>query len=198
MADNTTIVVSVGGYQDAIVAAIKASFPDFVVVEFDREETDRDPLEAADLPAILLDLSEFEHAHDDERNDGRLAMHARIEAHIIIGYRTAKAKTAARAAAGTLAAWMRLRRFIGTDCWTEPAQVIGAYRDEFRPGMDRFVVWRVEWSQVVQLGESIYPEVPGKLGTPVYSFAPDIGLGHEDDYSPVIPPGAIPPGSITQ
>lgn len=186
---NDPIAVTVSGFQDTVVSAIKAAFPDFVTVEFDREEDDRDPLEAADLPAILLDVTEFEHEHDDDRGNGLLAMRARVEARVIIGYRTTKAKTAARTAAGTMAAWLRLKRFKSDTCWTEPAQVIGAYRDDFQPGMDRYVVWRVEWVQVLQLGTDIYAgDFDGVTpGNPSFSFSPDIGAGHEDAYTPLIP-----------
>jgi hypothetical protein len=189
----TETVVSVQAYQDAVVAQIQSAFPDFKTVAFDREEVDRDALEAADLPAILLDLSEFENEGVEDRGTGQLAMRARIEARLIIGYRTTRAKTAARTAAGCLAAWLRLKRFTGDNVWTEPAYVIGAYRDDFAPGCDRYVVWRVEWTQVLQLGESIWQDAGVMPSNPTYSFAPDIGLGHESDYQPIFPAGAPTP-----
>ncbi|KWI69675.1 hypothetical protein [Burkholderia ubonensis] len=188
MATNT--VVQVSAYQDAVVAKIRAAFPDFKTVEFDREEVDRDELEACDLPAILLDLNEFEEASEDDRGNGQSPMRGRVEARVVIGYRTARAKTAARAAAGTLAAWMRLRRFTGENVWTEPAKVIGAYRDDFSPGMDRYTVWRVEWAQVLHLGEDVWKDGGPTPGNPTYSFAPDIGLGNEAHYQPLLPSGA--------
>jgi hypothetical protein len=185
-------IVQVSGVKDAIVAAIQATFPDFKLVAFDREETDRDELDATDLPAVLLDLSEFEEEPDCDRANGLIPLRARFEARVIVGYKTARAKTAAQAAAATMAAWLRLKRFNSASCWTEPAHVIGAYRDEFHPMADRYVVWRIEWAQVIQFGTDIYADDAGVAGIPTYSFAPDIGLGHEADYKPLLPQvGAI-------
>ncbi|HDR9259626.1 TPA: hypothetical protein QDB21_005648 [Burkholderia vietnamiensis] len=189
----TETVVQVSAYQDAVVAQIQAAFPDFKTVEFDREELDRDELEGADLPAILLDLSEFEESSEDDRANGQLPMRGRIEARVIVGYRTTRAKTAARSAAGTLAAWLRLKRFTGANVWTEPARVIGAYRDDFAPGCDRYVVWRVEWTQVLHLGENVWQDGGTTPSNPTYSFAPDIGLGNESSYQPVFTQGAPTP-----
>ncbi|WP_296652879.1 hypothetical protein [Paraburkholderia sp.] len=188
----TETVVDISAYQDAVVAQIQATFPDFKTVEFDREETDRDELEGVDLPAILLDLTEFENEGVEDRGTGQLSMRGRLEARVIIGYRTTKAKTAARTAAGALAAWLRLKRFTGANVWTEAAQVIGAYRDDFAPGCDRYVVWRVEWTQVLQLGQDIWAaDFDGTTpANPTYSFSPDIGAGNESAYQPVMPPGA--------
>lgn len=183
----TETVVRVGAYQDAVVAQIKAAFPDFVTVEFDREEIDRDELKSEDLPAILLDLSEFENEDVEDRGTGQLAMRARVEARVIVCYRTARAKTAARTAAGTLSAWLRLRRFTGENVWTQAAQVIGAYRDDFASDCDRYVVWRVEWTQVLQLGESIWQDGGVKPKKISYSFAPDIGKRHEAAYQSLVP-----------
>lgn len=189
MATETTVDIS--AFQGAVTAQIQATFPDFKTVEFDREETDRDELEAADLPAILLDLSEFEAEGAEDRGTGQLSMRGRCEARVIIGYRTTRAKTAARTAALALAAWLRLKRFNGENVWTEAAQVIGAYRDDFAPGCDRYVVWRVEWTQVLQVGQDIWAgDFDGTTpGNPSYSFAPDIGAGNESAYQPVMPPG---------
>ncbi|RQQ37066.1 hypothetical protein [Burkholderia stagnalis] len=189
----TETIVSVAAYQDTVVAKIQAAFPDFKTVEFDREENDRDELEAGDLPAILLDLNEFEEAPEADRGTGQLPMRARVEARVVIGYRTARAKTAARTAAGCLAAWLRLRRFVCEGVWTEAAQVIGAYRDDFAPGMDRYVVWRVEWAQVLHLGASVWKEAGAIPKNPSFSFAPDIGLGNEACYQPLFPQGVPTP-----
>lgn len=182
-------IVQISGVKDAIVAAIVAAFPDFKLVAFDREEISRDDLDADELPAILLDLSEFEDEPDCDRANGLIPLRARFEARVIVGFKTARAKTAAQAAAASMAAWLRLKRFNSPSCWTEPAHVIGAYRDEFHPAADRYVVWRIEWTQVIQYGTDIYAEDGTTPGNPSFSFAPDIGLGHEDDYTPLFPQG---------
>lgn len=182
------IEVTISSFQAAIVAQIKAQFPAYVIVEFDREETDRDQIEAADLPAVLLDLTEFEPEADDDPGTGQMAMRCRLEARVIIGYRTAAAKTTARGLAGDLATWLRLKRFTTADCLTEPAHVIGAYKDDFQPGLDRYVVWRVEWTQIINLGTNIYYDAGGPVPDVLYGIAPDIGLGNEDKYQHLFGP----------
>jgi hypothetical protein len=178
------IEVTIAGFQDAVCAELQAAFPDFKLVEFDREEDDRDELEPEDLPALLLDLTEFEHAEDDDRGTGQQPMRCRLEARLILPYRTARAKTAARTMAAAIASWLRLKRFTAEGVRTEQAQVIGAYRDEFA-GQDRYVVWRVEWTQILQLGTNIYAEDFQQPPAVRFSFAPEIGNGHEPDYQPV-------------
>jgi hypothetical protein len=187
MATATLPIVQISGVKAAIVAAIQATFPDFKAVVFDREETDREALEADELPGILLDITEFEEEPDCDRSNGLVPMRGRFEARVVVGFKTTQAKTAAQAAAMTLAAWLRLKRFNSDSCWTEAAHVIGAYRDEFHPMADRYVVWRVEWAQVIQFGTDIYAEGDLPTPNPSYSFAPDIGTGHEADYTPLVP-----------
>jgi hypothetical protein len=179
-AENSTVEVTLTGYQDTVAAKIAAAFPEFKTVEFDREETDRDEIDADELPALLLDLNEFEAVDDDDRGTGQLAMRCRVEARLILPYRTARAKSAARTMAGTLCAWLRLRRFTATGVKTEPAQVIGAYRDEFA-FQDRYVVWRIEWAQVLQLGTYDACQ-PIQVNAIFFGIAPDIGPGNESKY----------------
>ena len=58
--------------------------------------------------------------------------------------------------------------------------------DAFEPQLDQFVVWRVDWQQVVHLGESVWsPDsslVPSEI---LYSTAPEIGPVHEEAYAPI-------------
>jgi hypothetical protein len=179
------IEVTIAGYQGAICAQLQAAFPDFKIVEFDREEDDRDELESEDLPALLLDFNEFESEEDsDDRGTGQLPVRCRLEARLILPYRTAKAKTYARTMAAAIAAWLRLKRFTADGVRTEPARVMGAYRDEFA-SQDRYVVWRVEWTQVLQIGTNIYAECDLPVPAILFSFAPNIGIPHELDYHPV-------------
>lgn len=180
MATTNSVEVTLTGYQDAVAAQIAAAFPEFKTVEFDREETDRDEIEQDELPALLLDLNEFEAVDDDDRGTGLLAMRCRVEARLILPYRTARAKSAARTMAGTICAWLRLKRFTSPGVKTEPAYVIGAYRDEFA-FQDRYVVWRIEWTQVLQLG-TFCDDQPTPVNAIFFGITPDIGPGNESKY----------------
>ncbi|SAL03122.1 hypothetical protein AWB77_06712 [Caballeronia fortuita] len=179
------IEVTIAGYQGAICAQLQAAFPDFKLVEFDREEDDRDELEAEDLPALLLDFTEFETAEEHEdRGTGQLPIRCRLEARLVLPYRAARAKTYARTMAAAIAAWLRAKRFTADGVRTEPAHPIGAWRDDFA-GQDRYVVWRIEWTQVIQIGTNIYADEVLPVPCVRFSFAPDIGIENKQKYRPV-------------
>lgn len=194
---NTTIDLAV--VHDAIVADIKAAFPQLQTVEFYRE--DRKILHT---PACLLELTELEALPDDDPGTEQLAVMAKFEAELVIGFRPqagdmTRAKLSIRMLAAALEAWLRLRR------WTNPgnpakklstgeALVIGAYQDDFSvmgrsqdKDLAQFEVWRVEWQQRLHLGSTVWTD-EGVTPVTVYSgLPPDIGAGNEDDYHQVTP-----------
>lgn len=167
----------------AIVEDIKAQFPDLQTVEFYRT----DERKGMPLPAVILDLTEFENQPDADPGTEQLAVTARFEAEIIMGFRVPNVKREVRKFAAAFAAWMRLRRFTRENVHTGPAQVIGCYPDDFNPELDQYEVWRVEWSTVLHLGNTVWTN-EGTIPTQVFlGQAPDIGAGHEDDYTRVVP-----------
>ncbi|MNT22077.1 hypothetical protein D3C72_1574490 [compost metagenome] len=95
--------------------------------------------------------------------------------------------------------WLRKRRFkhpteAGKALPTGPVQLVGCYKDDFEPELDQYEVWRIEWHQVMHLGVSVFAgETDGVTpGKPLYSWAPQIGNGHADDYTEVLPPTPTP------
>src|SRR5881392_1053749 len=120
----------------AIVADIQAQFPDLQLVEFYRTEERK----GMPLPAVLLNLTEFENEPDVDPGTEQLAVTARFEAEIIMGFRTPNVKREIRKFSAAFAAWLRLRRW--TNVRTGPAQVIGCYPDDFNPELDQYEVWR--------------------------------------------------------
>ncbi len=162
---------------DAIEAAIKAQFPDLQTVEFYRTEERK----TLPLPAVILDLCEFEGEPDKDPGTDQLAMSARFEAEIIFGFRTPNVKREIRKFAAAFAAWMRLRRWPGIS--TDAAQVIGCYPDEFDPDLDQYEVWRVEWSQTLYLGDNTWTNDGTIPTTVLVGYKPKIGNGHEPNYT---------------
>jgi hypothetical protein len=184
--------------QDAIVADIAAAFPVFETVQFYRGQGEDDGAERDTLPtpACLLDLTEFEAQPDDDPGTEQIAVLGRFEAELVIGFRgDERPKHTIRLLAANLAAWLHKRR------WTDPdnpdkklptmaAQVVGAYRDDFAgraagkrdTTLGQFEVWRVEWMQLFHLGVGVWNDEGVTPTTPLYSWSPDIGIGHEDDY----------------
>ena len=162
---NANTEVDLGVLHDAIVADIKAKFPQLVTVEFYREDRKELP-----KPACLLELTELEALPDEDPGTEQLAVMAKFEAELVIGFRTPKAKQSIRLLAAALAAWLRKRR------WNNPTgetpklptgecQVIGAYQDDFSvmgqqrdQDLPQLEVWRVEWQQIVHLGATVWTE----------------------------------------
>ena len=199
---NANTEIDLDTLHDAIVADIKAKFPDLRTVEFYRGEgNDHDDRKTLPAPACLLSLTELESADDDEDPmTGQLAVVAHFEAELIIRFTTPNAKRSIRKLAAAFAAWLRKRRWANPNnpskkLPTGPAMVIGAYQDDFTnlmPGqrdkpLDQFEVWKVEWRQLVHLGESEWKD-EGEVPTTVYlGMAPEIGIPHVDDYEQIIP-----------
>jgi len=192
MADATT-EVTLDQVHAAIVQRIHEQFPSFNLVEFyrgddpteDEDARGRDILRPAQLPAVLLELGEFDQNLDTDPGTEQLAVQARFAARIVLPFRTPHAKLEVRKAAAALAVWLRFQRFglpIGG------AQAINARPDDFSPELDQFEVWRVEWAQEIHLGTSVWNWADETTpGNPVFSWSPDIGYGHEGDYTPADP-----------
>lgn len=192
---NAITNVSLDDLHEAIVRDIRAAFPALKTVEFYREESERKPPEPDQLPACLLELSEMEPSPEDDPGTEQLAVNARFEARVMIGFRTQKAKLEIRKLAAALAAWLRLRRWshptepAPRTLPTGPAYVINIMPDDFEPELDRYEIWRVEWmQQTVHLGETVWTNDGVTPSTPLYSWSPDIGEGNADKYEPALPP----------
>lgn len=184
---NANTEIDLDELHDAIVAAIAAAFPQFQTVEAYREETDRQTLPA---PACLIELTELEAAPEVDPGTGQLAMLARFEARVVIGFRTLAAKRAIRKLAGALAAFIRLQRW---GLPVAPAEVTGAYVDNFSPELDQYEVWRVEWEQVIHFGTAVKWD-EGLTPTQVLvSWVPRVGIPYEGDYLPVTAPPEVTP-----
>lgn len=172
---NTNIDLAV--LHSAIVADIKAQFPQLVTVEFYLEDRKELP-----KPACLLELTELEALPDEDPGTEQLAVMAKFEAQLVITFRETQAKQSIRLLAAAFAAWLRMRK------WTNPnnpdkklptgaAQVIGAYPDDFAvmgrqrdQELGQFEIWRVEWQQIIHLGETAWTD-EGVTPSDVYSQA---------------------------
>lgn len=170
----------------AIVTKISQAFPAFKTVQFYREEGERAPLKESELPALLLELTELEPNYEDDPGTEQLSVIARFEARIIVGFRTTQAKIETAKLAGAVGAYMRkFSRFHGVmGC---PVTVDSIVPDSFYPELDRYEVWRVDFSCIAWLGETVWDNDGTTPSEPVYSWSPNIGIGHDDDYEDAIP-----------
>lgn len=187
---NTNIDLAVLHQQ--IEAALAAQFPTLATVGFYREESERDPLKDDQMPACLLELEELEPAPSDDPMTEQLPVYARFAARVVIGFRTANAKLEIRKLAASVAAYLRKNprwphpTITGKTLPTGPAEVLAIIPDDFSPELDRYEVWRVEWRQLIHLGDTFWTNEGVTPSAPLYSWSPDIGTGHEDDYKAVL------------
>ena len=165
-----------------IIDRVAEQFPSVVTVADYREDRQRLP-----LPAILIELDDIEAAPDEDPGTEQLAARTRWIARIIIGFRTANAEREIRKLAAALGAFIHMQR------WGQPveaAQVLTISPDTFDPSLDQYVVWAVEWQQVVHLGASVW-KPDGELPEAVlYSHVPRIGIPYEPEYKPLEDLGA--------
>lgn len=183
-------VLDLAQFFEAIVADIKARFPSMVNVEFFPDEPEANT--RMPVPAILLDVSEMEVDGEMDPGTEQLATKLSFSAFIVIsGLQDGNTKLQIRQLAAALVSWLKFRHWRdpsnpGDDEMpnylpSDPATVLGAYRDDFNPALDRYEVWRVDWEQTIYLGESAFDTtfLPDHV---FLGLAPDIGLPHKDDY----------------
>lgn len=135
------------------------------------------------LPACMVRVADFERDSAGDIGTEQLAMLARFEAHIVVGFRETQAYLAAPRLALAVARLIEGNRF-GQP--VSPAQVSVVEPDEFAPDLDRFVVWRIDFAQVIHVGASIWTNDGTLPQRVVSSWSPEIGTDYADDYETVL------------
>lgn len=181
---NAILETNIAQLHEDIASAIKAQFPALKLVAFYHEEQDRTPPDmGTQLPACLLELVEMELDEKEDPQTDQLALWARFEARLMIGFNTPQAKIQIRQLAAVFATWIhKTPRFHGES--PSGAHLIGIHRDDFSPLIDKYEIWCVEWREVLWLGETVWTDEGQTPANPVFGFAPDIGQGNEDKYEP--------------
>lgn len=179
----------------AIVSVSAAAFPG-VHFEFYRE--DRVNLPFGDGAVgndprayVLLELDEFEPGDAIDPGTEQLAMMAKFSANVVMKTLPVDARLAVRVLAASFGAFLRKQsRFNPASVLQGSAEVLGVFKDDFNPELDKYEVWRVDWVQNVWLGTGdIWLPEPG--ATPpdqvFFSYVPLIGTPHEADYQELQP-----------
>ena len=102
-------------------------------------------------PAVFVELSGFEKGNDPGTEE--LALRARFEARIVIDSTIENAPIVVRSLAAEVA------RVVNKNTWNmnvSPAEFISAEIDGFRPELDAYSVWLVEWIHELHLGNSVW------------------------------------------
>ncbi|WP_353282200.1 hypothetical protein [Wolbachia endosymbiont (group A) of Aleiodes leptofemur] len=105
-------------------------------------------------PAVFIELSSLEQGKDPGTEE--LALKARFEARIVVDSTIENAPLIVR----TLAA--EVAKVVNKNTWNiknvSPGEFISAAIDGFRPELDAYLVWMVDWSHQLHLGKSIWTE----------------------------------------
>lgn len=173
---NADTEVDLDTLHQAVVDAIAAAMPQFRSVQSYPSSR-----AALPLPAVLVDLEDFEADPDADPGTEQLAVVARFRARVILGMSTADLQRQVRKAATSVANVVHLNRWglpVG------PARVTVIAPDAFDPDFDQYEVWGVEWGQSVHLGASVFEE--GVLPSEVLvGIDPETGPDHIADYTQV-------------
>ncbi|WP_341823918.1 hypothetical protein [Wolbachia endosymbiont (group A) of Udea olivalis] len=129
-------------------------------------------------PAVFIELSGFEKGHDPGTEE--LALRAKFEARIVIDSTIENAPIIVRALAAEVA------RMVNKNTWKvekiSPGEFISGGGDDFRPELDAYLVWMVEWVHEVHLGDSVWAKSSIPPSTVYIGFTPDIGVANKHKY----------------
>lgn len=104
-------------------------------------------------PAVFVELSSLESGKDPGTEE--LALKARFEARIVIDSTIENAPIVVRSLAAKVA------KVVNKNTWemdVSPAEFISAEIDGFRPELDAYLVWLIEWTHEVHVGKSVWEE----------------------------------------
>ncbi|RZG78352.1 hypothetical protein EXE10_18200 [Acinetobacter sp. WCHAc060033] len=163
---------------------------DFKLIEFYRSESNRKSLKVEELPALLLELPDFDVDLVNDAGTEQLPLIARFEARIVINAMEKglsspiDIKVKARGLALKLAQYLfKNKRFHKLK--TGALTLSTVTEDAFYPELDRYDVWRVDFEIPVLVGENIWKS-DGVIPIAYYSYAPEIGSEHVSSYREVL------------
>ena len=132
------------------------------------------------LPAVLVELAEMEPG--DDPGTGETALVGRFQARAIIDPNQANADLLVRELAARIAV------AITHETWglgIGVAQLVQIGEDAFKPELDGYMVWVVEWTHEFHLGEAAWP-YPDESGlTVMLGMYPETGEGRAEHYWPL-------------
>lgn len=158
---------------DATVAKLRAAMPDVPTIEGDPPPHSQRSIR---VPAVYLEISELEPVSNP--GDGRISVDARFEARCIVDPNGSRSHLAVRELASRVVrALQEIRRpVVGHG----HIRIERAGDEMFRPKMDGYEVWVVEYGIEVYLGEL---EPTGVTPTEIYfGMTPATGPNHVPDY----------------
>lgn len=184
--------INIADLHNNIVKNLAEQFKDdFKLIEFYRSENERKPLIKNELPALLLELPDFDLDLENDAGTEQLPLIARFEARIVADAMEKEqenpnfVKVKVRGLATKLAQYLfKHKRFHKLK--TGALTLSGITEDAFYPDLDRYEVWRVDFEIPVHVGESIWSS-DGNTPVALYSWSPEIGNAHSSAYQEILP-----------
>ncbi|UZE38205.1 hypothetical protein [Wolbachia endosymbiont of Drosophila pseudotakahashii] len=106
-------------------------------------------------PALFVELVSLEPGKDPGTEE--FALRARFEARIVVDSTVENASIIVRSLAAEVA------RVVNKNTWNvkniAPGEFLSAGGDDFKPELDAYLVWLVEWVHELHTGESIWSEI---------------------------------------
>jgi hypothetical protein len=127
-------------------------------------------------PCVVIELSEMEPGHDP--GTGQTSLIGRFQARAIFDPLAEDADLGVRELAA------RIAMAVHGETWevpVTPAKLVQIAEDPFRPELDVYLVWLVEWTHEFELGDMVPPFPPDGRAV-VWGVDPETGRGHETDY----------------
>ncbi|WP_321846719.1 hypothetical protein [Burkholderia cepacia] len=156
---------------DGIEAGLRARLPDL-----ERIHAYPKIGKSIETPFVAIELAELEPGHDD--GTGRVPLIARMQARVIVDPLVEDAEVQVRELSA------RVLQTVHGATWGLPMtpgkQVGSAGEDPFRPELDTYLVWLVEWVHEFDLGDAYEPPTKGRAV--LWGVDPETGPGREDHY----------------
>ncbi|WP_414451506.1 hypothetical protein AB4851_22445 [Burkholderia sp. 22PA0099] len=131
---------------------------------------------AIETPFVAIELAELEPGEDD--GTGRVPLIARMQARVIVDPLVPDAALQVR----ELSARVLLAVHGSTwDLAVTPGKQVGsAGEDPFKPELDTYLVWLLEWVHEFDLGDVYEPPATGR--SVLWGVEPNTGPAHKGDY----------------
>ncbi|WP_353275792.1 hypothetical protein [Wolbachia endosymbiont (group A) of Pipizella viduata] len=105
-------------------------------------------------PAVFVELSSLEPGKDPGTEE--LALRARFEARVVVDGTVEDSQVVVRSLAAEVA------RVVSKNTWNvkniAPGEFLSAEVDDFKPELDAYLVWLVEWTHELHIGQSMWLE----------------------------------------
>lgn len=136
-----------------IVARLNADIPGLATCD-DYPKIER----RVSIPAVLVELEELE--PDDFGEDAAFDCWARFTAYCIYDPNAANAQHEVRNLAATVAVRVSQEEDFGSDDVAQNAEVLRVSEDNFKPELQAYLVWAVEFRLGLSIGENIWSANP--------------------------------------